>query len=257
MKFNSALFLLTSFGFLTASCTNTTIDNTKVTAAPISVADSVLNLAIKAHGSSIHDTASFSFVFRTQRYTTSHENGQTKYTVMSTGDDARVFEDVLIGSTLTRKIDGEKFNLPEDRITKISSALNSVIYFATLPYKLQDEAVQIVYDGPQVVKGEPYLGLEVTFAEEGGGEDHDDMFYYWVNANTHTIDYLAYSYKVNNGGIRFREAFNPRYVNGALFQDYVNYEAPIGTTLNTLPKLLALDSLKQLSLIKTENVKQL
>ena len=223
----------------------------------ISVADSVLNLALKAHGSWVLDTASFTFVFRKQTYSLGNENGVVKYTVTSTENDGRVFEDILVGSILTRNIDGKEFDLPAAKKAKVSSALNSVIYFATLPYKLLDNAVQLVYDGPQIVKDQAYLGLSVTFAEEGGGEDHDDAFYYWINAQTHRIDYMAYSYKVNNGGVRFRAAFNPRIVNGVLFQDYINYEARVGTALNTLPKLFALDSLKQLSLIETEQVKKL
>jgi hypothetical protein len=37
--------------------------------------------------------------------------------------------------------------------------------------------------------------------------------------------------------VRFRTAFNTRVIDGLTFQDYINYEAPIGTPLKDLPKL--------------------
>ena len=39
------------------------------------------------------------------------------------------------------------------------------------------------------------------------------------------MDYLAYSYKENDIGLRFRKAYNKREVNGLVFQDYENYKS--------------------------------
>jgi len=50
--------------------------------------------------------------------------------------------------------------------------------------------------------------LEVTFKEEGGGEDHEDKFMYWVNTQDYRIDYMAYSYCEEDCGYRFRESEN-------------------------------------------------
>ena len=44
--------------------------------------------------------------------------------------------------------------------------------------------------------------------------------------NTFEIDYLAYNYITDGGGVRFRSAINKRRVNGLLVQDYINY-APL------------------------------
>jgi hypothetical protein len=54
--------------------------------------------------------------------------------------------------------------------------------------------------------------------------------------------------------VRFRTAFNTRVIDGLTFQDYINYEAPIGTPLKDLPKLYEQGKLKELSKILTEDV---
>ena len=72
---------------------------------------------------------------------------------------------------------------------------------------------------------ETHIGpLKVTFKEEGGGEDFQDEYRYWINQKNHEIDYLAYNYLTDGGGTRFRRAINKRKIVGIFFQDYVNYK---------------------------------
>ena len=68
---------------------------------------------------------------------------------------------------------------------------------------------------------------------------------------------MAYSYSVNDGGVRFRSAYNPRTIDGIRFQDYINWEAPVGTPLKDLPALFEKDKLKELSRIETVDVRNL
>jgi len=136
----------------------------------------------------------------------------------------------------------------------ISGGLNSVIYFATLPHKLNDKAANVAYIGQKKVKNVLYEVIEVTFDKEGGGKDYDDEFYYWINNETNLIDYLAYNYQVGTGGVRFRSAYNKRNIAGITFQDYINYKAPLGTPLSELPSLYERDKLIELSRIETENI---
>jgi hypothetical protein len=49
-----------------------------------------------------------------------------------------------------------------------------------------------------------------NFGQDGGGKDFDDEFHYWINKQTHKIDYLAYNYQNDDGGVRFRICFNTR-----------------------------------------------
>jgi hypothetical protein len=41
--------------------------------------------------------------------------------------------------------------------------------------------------------------------------------------NSFEVNYLAYNYITDGGGVRFRSAINKRRVDGLLIQDYINY----------------------------------
>ena len=70
------------------------------------------------------------------------------------------------------------------------------------------------------------------------------------------MDYLAYSYETDGGGIRFRAAYNPREINGLRFQDYVNYKPQgLDVALKDLDYLYEQGSLIEVSKIELENVK--
>ncbi|MGB5274183.1 MAG: DUF6503 family protein, partial [Flavobacteriaceae bacterium] len=115
-------------------------------------------------------------------------------------------------------------------------------------------AVNKTYAGETTIKEKNYDVLEITFDQKGGGKDHDDEFMYWIDTDTKHIHYLAYRYSSSGGGVRFRSAYNPRMVSGIRFQDFINYEAPVGTPLDSLPGLYEAGKLKELSKIETANV---
>ena len=95
----------------------------------------------------------------------------------------------------------------------------------------------------------------MTFKQEGGGDDFDDEYIYWIHRNRHTVDYLAYSFEVNGGGTRFREAYNVRTVEGIRFADYVNYESTTSDfALENYDQLFEVGKVKELSRIETENI---
>jgi hypothetical protein len=125
-----------------------------------------------------------------------------------------------------RSINGNLQSLDKEKTSQYSEALNSVIYFAT-SHKLQDASVNRKFIEETTIKDKGCCRR--NFGQDGGGKDFDDEFHYWINKQTHKVDYLAYSYRTNDGGVRFRTAFNTRVIDGLTFQDYINYEAPIGT----------------------------
>lgn len=216
-------------------------------------ATAIVAQAIHAHGGKRYDTAHYQFVFRDKTYRFNNQNGYI-YTVIGTDSIGNTVTDSLRNGTFTRKVNGLELELSGKDVAKYSNALNSVIYFATLPHKLKDAAVQKEYLGKTGIKNEEYDIIQVTFATDGGGKDYDDVFMYWINRKSHYIDYLAYRYSTNNGGVRFRSAYNPRTIDGIRFQDYVNWEAPVGTPLEQLPVLFEKGQLKELSKIKTEDI---
>jgi hypothetical protein len=219
----------------------------------LSKADSIINVAIEAHGGKLYTTADYSFVFRATKYR--FQNSKTTYSYSSKiQKEDSLIKDVMTPDKFERKINNSLQILNKKQTRQYSEALNSVIYFATLPHKLEDASVNKKFVEETSIKKKRYDVISVSFGQDGGGKDFDDEYQYWINKDTYKIDYLAYNYRVNDGGVRFRAAFNTRVIDGITFQDYINYEAPLETPLTDLPKLYVQGKLKEVSIIRTENV---
>ena len=256
------LFLGLLFVFLTAcdskkesskaeETTSKTVSAT--TEKTVNKADKILQETIKAHGGELYDSAYYQFTFRKKNYR--FKNDGAKYTYESSSTkDGELTEDVLTNGTFSRKVNGKLIELSEKKKNSAIGAINSVIYFATLPHKLNDEAVNVSYVEETTIKDQPYEVLKVTFSQDGGGEDFEDEYHYWINQDTKKIDYLAYNYQVNGGGVRFRSAYNVRVIDGITFQDYINYKADVGTPLKDLPALYEAGKLEEVSRIETQNI---
>lgn len=219
----------------------------------LSAADQLIAETIEAHGGDLYKTANYSFVFRENTF--QFKNDGAKYEYSKTYEkEGAVVKDLLRNETFSRTINGELVELTDEQKENGGEGINSVIYFATLPYKLSDKAVNAKQKESISIKGKKYDVIEISFDQAGGGEDFDDKYYYWINESTHKIDYFAYNYSTNNGGVRFRSAFNTAVVDGITFQDYVNYEAKVGTPLKDLPLLYEKGKLIEVSKIKTEKL---
>lgn len=202
-----------------------------------------------AHG----ELGNYSFKFRGNDYSFSFDGDEFQYK-KSTLKDSVFTEDLLTNDLFERRVDWVLQDLSQEDSDKYSESLNSVVYFTCLPLNLNAPAVNRALKPQVSINNTLYDVIEVTFDEEGGGKDHDDVFYYWFNNETHIMDFMAYSYKVNGGGVRFREAYNSRMIDGMRFQDYVNYSAPADTPLDSLPILFEQKKLEELSLIVAEQV---
>jgi hypothetical protein len=215
-------------------------------------AQQLVNQAIEQHGGDAYDNLTLHYTFRKKAYTLHNQDGQYTYT-RSFEEEGKQIVDQLTADNFQRTINGETVTLSDSLSQLYSNSVNSVHYFVQLPYRLNDPAVTKKYIGETVIKGKQHEVVEVTFAEEGGGDDFDDQYYYWLDAETHQLNYLAYSFHVNEGGVRFRAAINPRQVNGVIVQDYLNYKAAKDTPLSDLPHLFENGQLELLSTIETEN----
>ncbi|MFT6881892.1 MAG: hypothetical protein ACJAVY_000683, partial [Marinoscillum sp.] len=162
---------------------------------------------------------------------------------------------VLINGDTFFRINGlDTLKLSEVDAGKYGNTLNSVLYFVQLPYLLNDDAVIKSYQGTQEIKGQNYDVIKVTFKPTGGGEDFQDEYMYWFDAKSHLLDYLAYSYETNKGGVRFRSAYNRTNVEGMVFQDYINYEVVKDSPLNLIPNAFEKGELKELSRIENTEI---
>lgn len=213
-------------------------------------AEEIINKSMSVHGEEVIDTAIIEFDFRNIHYKACHANGEFQYERWIKDS----IHDVLNNEGFTRCIDGEEVELTDDKKSKYSNSINSVIYFALLPYKLDDPAVNSQLRGKVSIDGEDYYEIRITFDQEGGGSDYEDEFAYWINQKTFTINYLAYLYYTDDGGTRFRKAYNHRKINGILFADYENYEGPFPFEVTKLDSLYMADELALLSKIILENI---
>ncbi len=217
-------------------------------------AQEIIDKAIKKSGGSKYDNAIIHFTFRGKRYRSKRDEGIYQLERFVDGPDG-VVHDIVSNSGLERTIENCFVQVADSLITRISDSVNSVHYFANLPYGLNAPAVNKELIGEREVKGNRYYKIKVTFDQEAGGTDFDDEFLYWVHKEDFTVDYLAYKYSVNGGGIRFREAYNPRVVNGIRFIDYKNYKTDnLKTPLKDLDVLFEKKKLKLLSKIELEDI---
>ena len=200
------------------------------------------------------DQAAIEFKFRDRTYKSKRNQGDYSLERFKT-DSLNETHDMLSNSGLKRYLNDSLIVVPDSLVINISDGVNSVHYFAQLPYGLNASAVHKKLIGEDVIKGQSYYEIEVTFSEEGGGTDFDDRFVYWVHKDNFTLDYLAYKYATNGGGIRFREAYNIRTIKGIRFVDYNNFKpASLELKLEDLDHLFEKGELKLLSKIETENV---
>jgi len=219
------------------------------------IAQRIVDNAIRAHGGNNYRNLEMEFDFRDYHYRMKRHNGFFAYERIFTDTAGNFIEDKLTNDGFTRKINGQEIELNDERRNAFSNSVNSVFYFAQLPYGLNDAAVIKRLVGTSSIGGTEYQVVEVTFEEEGGGEDHSDVFYFWFREDKHYLDYMAYTYETEGGGVRFREAINPQVVNGIRFQDYRNYK-PLdkNTRLSEMEQLFLNDELELLSEIELRNI---
>ncbi len=221
-------------------------------------AQHLIDEAIAAHGGTAYDETEIAFTFRGERYTARLNGGTFTYT-RAFEDSTGAVVDVLDAGEVRRTVNGEAVPLGEAEQAAILTTVNSVPYFVLLPYRLRDAAVVATYAGPEVLDGEPYERVAVSFRQEGGGPDFEDQYLYWFHRDRHTMDYLAYTFSPDDTPYqsRFRVAFDPRTVGGIRFADYHNLAAPHAVLEGDLTRYGALyeaGRLDSISVIRTEDV---
>jgi hypothetical protein len=214
--------------------------------------EKLIQKAIEYHGGDAYDSLNLQFEFRDKLYVLEHEGGKFHYERIFKDSTGSEINDVLDNTGFKRLIDGEKAELTAKDSAAYANSVNSVHYFALLPYNLKDEAVLAHNKDDVLINGRPYKTVEVKFEQEGGGADYEDVFMFWFNSNTYEMDYFAYSYQTEGGGIRFRESINRQKVDGVIFQDYNNFKAEKGTDLSNLPSMFENKELQLLSKIDLE-----
>ena len=186
-------------------------------------AQTIIDKSIEVCGGDLYKSSHFSFDFRDKTYVLDPSDGKRIMKRISKTDSSLIV-DVRMPSDFQRFVNDSLVVVPDTMAIKYANSINSVHYFAYLPFGLNDRAVRKELLGTVSLKGESYHKIKITFDQKGGGDDFDDTYVYWFNKKTFKPDYLAYEFHVDGGGMRFREAYNERYKGGIRFVDYKNYK---------------------------------
>ncbi len=220
-------------------------------------AEEIIAAAIAHQGGNLLDRAKIEFDFRGRQYRILRDDGVFQYERLFEDSTGSV-RDVVNNDEVFREIDGVRVELDSIKHRSVYVDVNSIVYFALLPYQLADQAVQPRHLGMSRIDSVDYHEIEVTFRQEGGGLDYEDRFVYWISSEPSVIGYLAYYYYTDGGGSRFRKAYNRRRVSGIAFADYLNYSAPVDslyTDIHQFDSFYQSDSLTLVSEINLDDIR--
>jgi hypothetical protein len=219
-------------------------------------AEKIINETIAVHGGKFWKQAEIKFTFRDKQYTIKNDAERFEYSELTTDSLGDSIKSVLNNNGFKIYRNNNLTEVDEGKKLADFERLNSVVYFASIPFNLNDKAVIKKYLGESRLKKESYHKIEINFRKEGGGNDFDDTFLYWINTETKKIDYFAYKYLRNGGGSRFRKLVNARLVSGIFVADNKNYKAKEKIDqLEDYEKLLIKNELIDVSDILIENVR--
>ena len=155
-------------------------------------AESIVDKCISAHGGDLYENSIVDFDFRGRHYTFERNHGQFEYHRIFE-DSAGTYHDIYSNNGFKRLLDDMEVPVNEEWARRYSNSINSVAYFSYLPFGLNDPAVNKNFIGEEEIKGKLYFKIRVTFDQEGGGEDYDDIFVYWINKDSFHMDYIERS----------------------------------------------------------------
>ena len=250
-SFNSFLFLFILV--LSSACqTDKKTQADDEGSAGILSADDIIQKAIEASGKQKVSDHRIVFEFRDKTYVSEGICGQFKFTRI---DTSKQVKDVFFKDRLQRKVKGKVVQLADTTATSIKSTINSVNYFVHLPYRLKDGAVKAKRLADDTIADTFYYQLQVKFSKDGGGKDHQDIYRYWFDKKDYSMDYLAYKFYTNDGGMRFRVKKAEKKMKGIVFQDYENLKPKADSlSFSNISEAYKEDRLEKVSKIITQPV---
>ena len=218
-------------------------------------AQQIIDKTIFLSGADKVTNSQIAFNFRDKSYNAIRKNGNYILDrVFKTNNS--IIKDVVSNKGFKRFVDSSPFPVIDTMASKYSSSVNSVHYFSVLPFGLNDKAVQKKLLPSSIIKGKEYYKIQISFSEDGGGEDFEDVFIYWIGKDNFLIDYLAYSYYTDGGGKRFRAIKEQSFKKGIRFVNFYNYK-PFSNEISliNLDKYFEKKQLKKISEIIIKDIK--
>jgi hypothetical protein len=128
---------------------------------------------------------------------------------------------VADNETVSVSLDGERLPVTEGSGQALRDWATARIYFAFLPYRLDDPSVVQQDLGLETWHGRRLHKVKVSFVA-GSSTDASDEYLYWFDPVTARLEQFAYSFEGSPGGLRYRRLSNYRRVGGILFFDQSN-----------------------------------
>jgi len=216
----------------------------------------IIDRAIEVSGGDRFANSTIDFDFRNRHYKAARHNGVFQLE-REFKDSMNIIRDIYNNTEYKRLVKDEPVHVADTMAVKYTNSVNSVHYFIVLPYGLNDAAVVKTYIDTVKIKEKLYHKIKIIFKEDGGGKDYEDIFVYWFDTESYKMDYLAYlTYNSDRTiDLRFREAYNERFVNGIRFVVYNNYKPEsMEVDMLTLDTMFEGDELILLSKIENENI---
>jgi hypothetical protein len=117
---------------------------------------------------------------------------------------------------------------PEDEARR-RRFVSARVYFAFLPFRLNDPGVQKLDLGIVDWEGRPLHEVRIRFTSQTATGDAgaetgqtSDEYMYWLDPQTGEVVFFAYDFVGEPSGLRFRRAVNLRRIGGILFFDQEN-----------------------------------
>ncbi len=133
------------------------------------------------------------------------------------------------------------------------------VYFCFLPFRLGDPSVIQQDLGLVDWQGRRLHKVKVTF-EPGTSTDSGDEYVYWFDPESARLEYFAYSYDDNGGGLRFRRNLRHRRAGGLLFFDQENYGVDGGgadgpdLSVDSIDAAYVRDAMRHVSTVRLEGI---
>jgi len=153
-----------------------------------------------------------------------------------------------------RSDDGVEIELDDEGRRRAMDFVSARLYFCFLPWRLNDPSTFKEDLGVETWEGRTLHKVKVTFTS-GSSTDADDEYLYWFDPDSAQLVQFAYSFKANDGGLRFRRLVDYRRIGGILFADQENYAVDGGgLSVDQITPQFVNDSMRMLSKIELRDI---
>ena len=128
----------------------------------------------------------------------------------------------ITNDTVEWRENGESQPVDAEREQGLRDWVMARIYFALLPFRLNDPGVYKEDLGLEEWGGQRLHKVKVTFTP-GSSTHAQDEYLYWFDPESGHLELFAYSYATSGGGLRFRRTFDHRTIGGVRFFDQENH----------------------------------